>query len=50
MTRRELVAHVDDHLSQPLLVCFGLLELGDEPVDFRAVGLRLHDQLRFAMY
>ena len=37
VTGRELVADVADDLAQPLLVRLGLLELGDEPVDFRAV-------------
>ncbi len=35
---RELVPHVDDQLPQPLLVRFGLPELADEAVDFRAIA------------
>lgn len=44
------VANVDDHLAQPLLVSFRLLELGDEPLDFTLLRRRVRNQFRFAMY
>ena len=44
------VADVDDHLAQPLLVRFRLLELGNEPVDFTLLRRRVWNQFRFAMY
>ena len=44
------VADVDDHLAQPLLVRFRLVELGNEPLDFTPLRRRVRNQLRFAMY
>ena len=44
------VTNVDDHLAQPLLVRFGLLELGYEPLDVTSLGRRIRNQFRFAMY
>ena len=46
----ERVANVDDHLAQPLLVRFRLVELGNEPLDFTPLRRCVRNQLRFAMY